>query len=313
MGHHSHDDENGSTQFSLRWKFPLNIFLKTEILSTSLFPCIFFFSVGAVYYTNKKKKSHHTCDHVHTGAQMQNKYKYFLSILSSPSNGLLIWKRVMQQKLLSKMLGAHVDEGFESGNRTTSPSQQTFISDLTMSQNQLFLCPMCFKSGGGGRQTKKYQFLSTVWILLRETDFLFQTFLRGNPCVFPVLSFCISQLPIVRKSSPFLHTPKKYPKVRFCGRGKGGKGKFFRHHSNGGFAAWEEEGAWKGKSRVGPTTLHSPCSELSQHKSCQAGKRGVGNWELGRERRRRLLLLLWRRRDGTDVHSPPLESIKFDN
>ncbi len=123
---------------------------------------------------------------------------------------------VMQHKLLSKMLGAHVGEGLESGNRT---GNKLFFLILRCLENRdeesTFFAPCVSKD----------QFLSTVWIhsLYCARRIFYYKLLRGNPFMSSFLHQP-AKSQIVRKSFPFLHTAKKYPKVRFC---LGGEGEVF--------------------------------------------------------------------------------------
>ena len=169
-----------------------------------------------------------------------------------------------------------------------------------------------------GRQTKRPVFVNCLDLIARDGFFNYK--LKGKSmCVSSFKFLHQSASHIVRKSFPFLHTAKKYPKVRFCweGRGRGGEGFFvitamaaLRHGKRGGLKG--EKPCWA------HYTTQSMFRAIERAFSAQVlPGRETGGWELGvgggGDRRRLLLLLLWRRRDGTDVHSPPPESIKFAN
>ncbi len=115
-----------------------------------------FFSSRGYCVLHKQEKGHITLVIMCTpGPKCRTRINMFLSILSSPSNGLSIRKRVMQHKLLSKMLGAHVDEGLESGNRTGNKLLFLILRCLeNRDEESTFFAPCVSKD----------QFLSTVWI-----------------------------------------------------------------------------------------------------------------------------------------------------
>ncbi len=93
LGHCSHVDENRSTQFSLRWKFPkifLNVLGNGDTFHIAFPIHLFLLCVDTVYYTNKKKSHIALVIMCTRGPKCRTRINMFLSILSSPSNGLSI-------------------------------------------------------------------------------------------------------------------------------------------------------------------------------------------------------------------------------